>query len=551
MGRNVVGYVRVSTRRQAKHEISLDEQERQIRAHAALRGQAVVDVYVEKGASGRNDRRPALQQLMEDARRPGRRFEAVLIWNFSRFFRDDFDFERYRRELDSVGVRLDSVTQQIAEGPAGNLTRRVTTVVDAYQSEVNAENVKMAMAANAARGYWNGSIPPFGYRTETVARLDKKDKKKLVIEEAEADIVRLIFDLYLERCGNVGKSGVIAITSELNRQHMTIRGKPFRTGTVHEILRRSTYSGVHYYNQTDSRTRRERPKDQWVPLEVPAIVSEDDFERVQAKLAKNHPKVTPARTVASPTLTAGLSKCGAPGCGSGMILSTGKGGQYRYLMCDKKRTMSADACTSRRVPMAMVDDIVLGVLEEKVLAPARLKALLGAILSRTDEAVNERRKRLKARKTEKTECEGQKSRVIKLVATGALQPSDPQLVDMIKGLDARLAAIAVEIRSLEKQLAQPSRSMTDDLLARFSRLVRGGLRSKDPQFRRAYLRLIVDEIIINEDEVLVRGSREALEHAVFLGTDARDGVLTSIQDWRTRQDSNLWPLPSEGSALSS
>ena len=49
----------------------------------------------------------------------------------------------------------------------------------------------------------------------------------------------------------------------------------------------------------------------------------------------------------------------------------------------------------------------------------------------------------------------------------------------------------------------------------------------------------------------IRGSKEALEHRMFLGADARDGVLTSIREWRTQEDSNLWPLPSEGSALSS
>lgn len=70
--------------------------------------------------------------------------------------------------------------------------------------------------------------------------------------------------------------------------------------------------------------------------------------------------------------------------------------------------------------MDVVDDIVLTTLEQKVLAPARLKALLGAVLSRADEAASERRKPLKARKTEKTECEGQKSRLLTLVATGAL-----------------------------------------------------------------------------------------------------------------------------------
>ena len=535
----VVGYVRVSTRRQAKHDISLPEQERQIRAHAALRGMTVTHVYVEAGATGRNDRRPALQKMMDDARKPERPFEAVLIWNFSRFFRDDFDFERYRRELDEVGVRLESITQPVSEGPAGNLTRRVTTVVDAYQSEVNAENVKMAMAANAGRGFWNGSKPPFGYRTEIVARLDKKDKKKLAIDDSEAEIVRLIFDLYLERFGNVGKSGVIAITAELNHRHLTIRGKPFRTATVHDILRRSTYRGTHFYNVTDSRTGKPRPNHEWVPVEVPAIISEDDFDKVRAKLARNHPKVTPGRTVNSPTLTAGLAKCGSPGCGSGMILRTGKSGQYRYLICSRKRTISLDACPSTSITMDVVDDVVLTTIEQKVLAPARLKALLGAVLSRTDEAVSERRKRLKARKTEKTECEGQKSRLMTLVATGALKPNDPQLIEMIKGFDARLGAVAVEIRSLEKQLAKPDRAFTDDILNRFSRLVREGLRNADPQFRKAYLRLIVDEIVLKKDSILIRGSKEALEHAVFLGADAREGVLTSIREWRTQEDSNL------------
>ena len=79
----------------------------------------------------------------------------------------------------------------------------------------------------------------------------------------------------------------------------------------------------------------------------------------------------------------------------------------------------------------------------------------------------------------------------------------------------------------------------DECVPDMSRLIRDGLRSENPQFRKAYLKLIVPEIVISEDEVLVRGSKEALKHAVFLGADARDGVLTSIQEWRARKDSNL------------
>ena len=470
-----------------------------------------------------------------------RPFDTVLIWNFSRFYRDDFDFERYRRQLENAGVQLESVTQQVGQGPSGNLTRRVTTIVDAYQSEVNAEQVKMAMGANAARGYWNGALPPFGYRTVIAARLDKKDKKKLVIDENEVEIVRLIFDLYLERCSNHGNSGVISITQELSRRGLLIRGKPFRTATVHDILRRSTYSGTHYYNQTDSRTRRARPSEEWIPIEVPAIISCEDFEQVQAKLAKNHPKVTPARTVNSPTLTAGLAKCGEAGCSAGMILRTGKGGQYRYLICGRKRTIDPKACSSSPVPMKLVDDIVLSALEERVLAADRLALLLAAVLDRSDNALAERREVLKARKAEKTRIEGQKMRLLELVELGELSAKNPQLKERLQGHNARLAAIGVEIRSLEQQLAQPRREMTTEILARFAQLVKRGLRQDEPALRRAYLRLIVDEIVVTADAIRIRGSKAALEHAVFTAADARHGVLTSIQEWCARQDSNLWP----------
>ncbi len=69
------------------------------------------------------------------------------------------------------------------------------------------------------------------------ARLDKKDKKKLVIDEAEAEMVRLVFDLYLEREGNVGQSGVITITRELNRRGLRIQNKPSRTATANVLSR--------------------------------------------------------------------------------------------------------------------------------------------------------------------------------------------------------------------------------------------------------------------------------------------------------------------------
>jgi site-specific DNA recombinase len=78
-----------------------------------------------------------------------------------------------------------------------------------------------------------------------------------------------------------------------------------------------------FYNQKNSRTGKARDQSEWVRVSAPAIICAEDFEAVQARLASNHPKITPPRTVNSPTLLAGIGVCGHPGCGAGLLLMTG------------------------------------------------------------------------------------------------------------------------------------------------------------------------------------------------------------------------------------
>ncbi len=534
-----VGYVRVSTKRQAEHQVSLVEQEKRIRQWCEQQGLELVRVYVEPGASARGDRRRVFQQMIADATSDPKPFDVVLTYNFSRFFRNDFQFEAYRRQLEEAGVDYQSITQQVASGPAGKLTRGVATLVDAYQSDLNAEATRDAMIGNADAGYWNGSLPPFGYRTYVAERFAKKDKKKLEIDPAEAPVVRLAFDLYLGEAGGQGPMGIIKVTEELNRRGLTHRGKPFRTGTVHVLLRRTTYSGVHYYNQMDSRTRKQRPQDEWIAIDVPPILDDGVFERAQRMLSAHAPRVVPPRSVRSPTLLAGLAKCGHPGCGSGMILSTGKGGQYRYFICDRKRTQSKDACGSKRISMPLVDDIVLSALEDRLLQPDRLQTLLSSVLDHADQTIEKRKAQLADCLAEKRRVEAAKRNLLELVEAGHLTIRDPQLVERLAAHNARLGALKVEIKSLQRQLVSPARKITPEIITRFGNLMRERLRDENPALRQGYVRMLVGEVVIDSENVVIRGSKKALEHAVFAGEHARDGVLTFIREWRTRQDSNL------------
>lgn len=114
-------YLRVSTARQAEHDVSIPDQEAPGRAYCASRGYQLVETYVEPGASATNDRRPEFQRMIEAGTSKPAPFDVVIVHSFSRFFRDAFDMEFYVRKLAKNGVKLLSITQEIGDDPVHQL----------------------------------------------------------------------------------------------------------------------------------------------------------------------------------------------------------------------------------------------------------------------------------------------------------------------------------------------------------------------------------------------------------------------------------------------
>ncbi|MCG8272739.1 recombinase family protein [Aquamicrobium sp. NLF2-7] len=107
----VASYLRVSTGRQAESDLSIPDQRRQIERYCAARGWTIVEDYVEPGSSATDDHRPAFQEMIDAALAPPPMFSIILVHSFSRFFRDQFQFERYARKLAKNGVQVISITQ--------------------------------------------------------------------------------------------------------------------------------------------------------------------------------------------------------------------------------------------------------------------------------------------------------------------------------------------------------------------------------------------------------------------------------------------------------
>jgi len=539
-------YARVSTARQAEHDLSLPDQIAQCRHWCERQGIEVIQVFTEPGASALDEDRPVFQEMIYTAKRSDNPFDVVVVHSLSRFSRDSLHSEFYVRELRRVGVELVSITQEVAQDPTGEMFRKLLNIFDEHQSRENAKHVHRAMLANARQGFWNGSVPPFGYRTEVAERRGTKDKKVLVVDEEESRTVRTIFALATGRDGR--PMGVKAIASWLNERGITRRGYRFATGGVHAILTCETYAGTHHFNRRDSRTGRPRPPSEWVAIDVPAIIGPETFNAARALLQSRAPKCTPPRVVNTPTLLAGIARCGH--CGAALIQNTGKGGQYRYYACSRKLKQGHLACTGMRMPMEKLDDLVIGEVARRILHPDRLRILLDDYLRSAMDRQEHHRDQLRQVRTAHGEAEAGLARLLDLVERGLMDADDAALRERMVALRFRRDELAREISDLARRAGASGPAIDDMKVAALGRTLSKQLHGGSPELRQAYARLILAEVSVTRDAIRISGSKAILARTAAQGLDddperASPGVLSFVQKWRTRQDSNLWPLPSE------
>ena len=361
-------------------------------------------------------------------------FDVVIVHSFSRFFRDHFELEFYVRKLAKNGVKLVSITQEMGDDPMHVMMRQIMALFDEYQSKENAKHVLRALKENARQGFWNGSLPPIGYRVVAAEQRGAKVKKKLEIDPLHADTVRLIYRLALEGDGTSGPMGVKNITAHLNQRRIFTRdGGRWGIGQVHRILTRATYIGRHEFNKR-SKSKELKPVSEVIAVAVPPLIDQATFDAVQAHLRARNPKVTPARVVSGPTLLTGICFCAD--CGGAMTLRTGKGGRYRYYTCSIKARQGETGCKGRSIPMEKLDNLVAGHIEDRLLQPERLEEVLASVLDRRQERTERRREHIAELNKRAAETDLRLKRLYDAIETGVADLDDPALKERIAGLKA-------------------------------------------------------------------------------------------------------------------
>lgn len=537
MGQKAIVYARVSTTRQADHDLSIPDQIGHAERYCKERDIELVGTYVDPGVSARDDNRPQFQRMMDGVRSGAIRADMVLVHSFSRFFRDACGSAVYSRMLEQNGVRLVSMTQETGEGAQADLMRQILSSFDEYHSAENAKHVSRSMLENAKRGFWNGSMPPYGYKTIIVERHGNKDKKKLALEPQEAEIVKLMFQLYLYGDGKTGPLGIKNLVSYLNSRGLRNRnGKPFRIQHIQEALRRTAYIGTHYFNRTDSRTRKPRPREEWIEIAVPPLVEESIFHAVQAQLDARNPAMTSPRIASSRILLTGVATC--ENCGAPMRTRTGKRGQYWYYTCSRSADMGKTGCAGVTVAMGKLDQLVTDALCDQVLQADRLEHMLGSLLARNSGRRAAAQAKLKELKRERRELDQKLEKLTDALEKGV--PLDAVKSRITQRQNEREQVIRL-ISFVNREIDSPLSAVTPAKLEAFSKGFRARLREEgEPGFRKAYLRLLLDNVAVAKDRVRISGRKDVLAYQLTAEKPLPPSMVPTFMDeWRTRHDSNV------------
>ncbi len=470
-GSPVVVYARYSTDRQDAR--SIDDQLRKCRAFAESRGLRVVAEYRDAAQSGAHLERPEMQRMLAVARR-GRlsSFRAVLVDDLSRLSRDLGNTWRIVFEdLAAADVKvIDCTTGMASDGAGARLTFGALALVnDTFLQLVKTETHR-GLEGRARGGFWTGG-KLYGY--STVAEENPPDpehlRKRLVIDEREAAIVRRIFVQY-----DSGLS-VKEIARRLDADDVpppsagTKRGCTPGWGhsTVVAMIRNESYVGRFVWNRrkwtTDPRTgaRRyvERPRCEWVIREDPAlaIVPRELWDATSARRSearRTFPGFAtgpvgggPARGGAPPRhLLSGLLRCE---CGAPISVFGGKG-ESRSYACSAHKRNPALCANGLTISKAKIERSVLGALRRELSAPdlvERMARRLGERLRSKSSGVEGE---LRRARTALAKADEKLRNLLALVEAGALA-SSRAVAERVAAAEAERDAAAGQVAAIEAQ----------------------------------------------------------------------------------------------------
>src|SRR4051812_17209771 len=360
-------YARVSTEKQGREQ-TVDSQLDALRRWASAHGHELNDahVYIDEGYSGARLDRPALDRL-RDAAREGE-FDVLGVYSPDRLARryayQVLLLEEFRKDACDV----EFIERPISDDPHDQLLLQIQGAIAEYERAVLAERFRRGKLQKARAGQWGAGAGPYGYRYVL-----KRDgvPGHLEVDEDEAAVVRMLYR-WLVAEGMTVRQIIKRLAAGPWRPR---NGKRlWSNAVVHRILSDPLYAGTAYANRYAlvpprkprsagpraglPSCREPRPREEWIPIPVPAIIDTATYQDASEQLARNSALSFRNNTRNDYLLRCLLTcrTCGFAMCG---VTSSGAGGrrQHRYYICHGKDTLARDRSRPCPQPRTRVEDL--------------------------------------------------------------------------------------------------------------------------------------------------------------------------------------------------
>jgi site-specific DNA recombinase len=474
--------------------------------------------FQDEGYSGATLLRPGLEALRDLA--AAGQIEAVLIYSPDRLSRKYAYQVLLAEELSRCGVELVFLQAPSGTTPEDQLLVQFQGMIAEYERAQIAERSRRGKRHRAQQGSINVlSGAPYGYRY-----MRKSDTAAAYYEviESEAGVVRRVYEVYTQQGLSIN-----AIARLLNEEHIPTRTETTRweRSTVWGILRNPAYRGRACFGKTELRPRQritrrlrkrqglasrdsanhERPRQDWIEIPVPALISEETFALAQEQLEQNR-RHSPRRTI-EPSLLQGMlvcERCGYALYRTSTRTSARKLYYYRCLGSDAYRHLKGAVCDNPPVRQDHLDAVIWKELLRLLEDPS----VMQEELNRRREAARHadpRKQREEILRRDHARLEKSMDRLLNAYQEGLV--SLEQLRSRMPELRQKQQALRAEWQSLQAAAADDTQCRRlVETLADFSAQLRLRAGILPVTERQKILRLLVKEILVGRDTVTIRHS---------------------------------------------
>ena len=454
-------YCRYSSDSQTEN--SIEGQIRECKEFAERHNMAIVGQYIDRALSARTDDRPEFQKMIRDSAK--KQFDVVLVWKLDRFARNRFDSATYRAILKRNGVNVVSAKENISEGPEGIILEAMLEGMAEFYSAELSVKVKRGQKENALKCKANGGVTPFGYKVNA--------DRFYEIDPLTAPIVLEIFTRYAdgqtvaEICEALNNRGVFTNTNYryTNKSSMNV------------LLKNRRYIGEYRHSGVV------------VPGGMPAIVPQEIFDKVQARMEKNKHKPAAMKATEEYILTTKLY-CGLDGVmmvGTGGTSRTGK--VHHYYKCGN--VLYKKSCTKKTVKKAWAECHVARLTRDFVLQADIIGRLADAIVG-LQERENTTIPFLKKQLGDISKRIGN---ILNSIEEGLANASVKQRLDE---LEARKADLEVAI--VQENIEKPVLTK-EQIVFWISKFKDGNI--DDPAYRKSLVDIFINSIFLYEDKMVI------------------------------------------------